>query len=43
MLSTETARKLREAMHEDAQFSSMIMDIFEPTDPLLGYIEQSGN
>ena len=39
----EAARGLREAMREDAQFSSMIMDLFEPADSLLAYIEQSGD
>ena len=39
----KAAKQLREAIQEDAQFSSMVMDLFEPTDPLLEYIEQSGN
>ena len=39
----KAVRKLREAMQDDAQFSSMVMDLFGPTDPLLAYIEQSGN
>ena len=42
-IQQKAARKLWEAMQEDAQFSSMIVDLFEPTDLLLGYIEQSGD
>ena len=34
---------LKDAMRESAKFSSMVMDLFEPTDPLLKYIQQSGN
>lgn len=39
----EVARTLREAMRESAKFSSMVIDLFEPTDPLLEYIQQSGD
>ena len=39
----KAARKLRESLQEEAQFSSMVKDLFEPTDPLLAYIEQSGD
>ena len=39
----ELARTLREAMREGAKFSSMVIDLFEPTDPLLACIQQSGD
>ena len=42
-IQQDAARKLWKAMQENSQFSSMIVDLFEPTDPLLGYIEQSGD
>ena len=39
----EVAITLRKAMREGATFSSMVIDFFEPTDPLLEYIQQSGD
>ena len=44
---TDCVRKvacvLRNAMREDAKFSSMVIDLFEPTSPLLIYMQQSGD
>ena len=44
---TDNVRKvacvLRDAMRESAKFSSMIIDLFEPTEPLLEYVHQSGD
>ena len=44
---TDFARKvacvLRDAMRECAKFSSMVIDFFKPADPLLTYIQQSGD
>ena len=44
---TDCVRKvvcvLRDAMREGAKFSSMVIDLFEPTGPLLIYIQQSGD
>ena len=39
----KVARVLWDAMQEGAKFSSMVIDLFEPTDPLLKCIQQSGN
>ena len=42
-LRHEMARELKEAVREDSEFSSMVMDLLGETDPLLEHIEQSGN
>ena len=39
----KVASVLRDAMRESAKFSSMVIDLFEPTDPLLEYIQQPGD
>ena len=39
----KVARTLRGFMREGAKFSSMVIDLFEPTDPLLEYIQQSSD